>query len=99
MQLNRVQKILYVHSQNNFDHQIDQLATKNKRLLYIYNENIDVYVVFLNNYRKMCLPNLKTLSDLTNQVYSCMESNKSCLCPKMLFVQDCLLSKNTYCAL
>ena len=40
--INRVQKILYVHSQNNFDQQIDQLATKNKRLLYIYNENVDV---------------------------------------------------------
>ena len=38
--INRVQKILYVHSQNNFDQQIDQLATKNKRLLYIYNEGV-----------------------------------------------------------
>ena len=36
MENNRVQKILYVHSQNNFDHQIDQLDTKHKRLLHRY---------------------------------------------------------------
>ena len=47
----------------------------------------------MNDYRKMCSPNLKTLSDLTIQVFSCKESSNSCLCSKMLFVQDCLLSK------